>query len=310
MDLRVFVEPQQGASYAQQLAVAQTAERLGFDGFFRSDHYLRMGEGDPLPGPTDTWVTLGGIARETSSIRLGTLVASATFRLPGQLAVAVAQIDDMSGGRIELGLGAGWFDTEHTAYGIPFPTLGQRFDILSEQLEIITGMWHTPEGSQYSFEGNHNSLVGSPALPKPVQVGGPPIIIGGYGTKRTPALAAQYANEFNLPFPPLEIYRSMCDNVREACEARGRDPKSLTYSVAQVVCCGRNEAEIARRAAAIGRDVDELRQNGCAGTPAEVLDRIADFAEAGAQRMYLQFLDMNDLEHIELVADEVMRLLP
>ncbi|MBU3700956.1 MAG: LLM class F420-dependent oxidoreductase [Acidimicrobiia bacterium] len=310
MDLRVFVEPQQGASYAQQAAVARTAEELGFDGFFRSDHYLRMGEGDALPGPTDTWVTLGAIARETSTIRLGTLVASATFRLPGQLAVAVAQIDDMSAGRFELGLGAGWFDTEHTAYGIPFPTLGQRFDMLTEQLEIITGMWAAPLDSQYSFEGDHYGLVGSPALPKPVQPGGPPIIIGGYGAKRTPALAAQYASEFNLPFPPLEIYRSMCDNVRAACEARRRDPESLTYSVAQVVCCGTSESEIARRAARIGRDVDELRKNGCAGTPAEVLDRIAAFAEAGAGRLYLQFLDMDDLDHLHLVAEEVMRLLP
>jgi F420-dependent oxidoreductase-like protein len=310
MDLRVFVEPQQGASYAQQAAVARTAEELGFDGFFRSDHYLRMGEGDPLPGPTDTWVTLGAIARETSTIRLGTLVASATFRLPGQLAVAVAQIDDMSDGRFELGLGAGWFDTEHTAYGIPFPTLGQRFDMLTEQLEIITGMWATPLDSQYSFEGGQYGLVGSPALPKPAQPGGPPIIIGGYGTKRTPALAAQYASEFNLPFPPLEIYRSMCDNVRAACEARRRDPDSLTYSVAQVVCCGTDETEISRRADRIGRDVEELRQNGCAGTPAEVLDRIASFAEAGAERVYLQFLDMDDLDHLHLVAEEVMRLLP
>jgi F420-dependent oxidoreductase-like protein len=208
MELRIFVEPQQGASYRQQLAVAQLAEQLGFDAFFRSDHYLRMGAGDPLPGPTDSWVTLGAIARETSTIRLGTLVASATFRLPGQLAVAVAQIDDMSDGRIELGLGAGWFDAEHTAYGIPFPTLGQRFDILEEQLEIITGMWNTPIDSQYSFEGQHHTIVGSPAIPKPVQLGGPPIIMGGYGPKRTPALAAKYANEFNLPFPPLEIYRT------------------------------------------------------------------------------------------------------
>jgi F420-dependent oxidoreductase-like protein len=310
MELRIFVEPQQGASYRQQLDVAQLAEQLGFDGFFRSDHYLRMGAGDPLPGPTDTWVTLGAIARETSTIRLGTLVCSATFRLPGPLAVAVAQVDDMSGGRVELGLGAGWFDDEHTAYGIPFPTLGQRFDILAEQLEIITGLWNTPEDSQYSFEGRHHGLVGSPALPKPVQPGGPPIIMGGYGAKRTPTLAAQYASEFNLPFPPLEIYRPMCDNVRAACEARGRDPESMIYSVAQVVCCATNDADLARRAAAIGRDVDELRQNGCAGSPAEVLDRIAEFAEAGASRMYLQVLDMDDLDHIALLAEDVMRLLP
>jgi F420-dependent oxidoreductase-like protein len=310
MELRIFVEPQQGASYRQQLAVAQLAERLGFDAFFRSDHYLRMGEGNPLPGPTDSWVTLGAIARETSTIRLGTLVASATFRLPGQLAVAVAQIDDMSNGRIELGLGAGWFDAEHTAYGIPFPTLGQRFDILKEQLEIITGMWNTPLDSQYSFEGEHHTIVGSPAIPKPVQAGGPPIIMGGYGPKRTPALAAQYANEFNLPFPPLEIYRSSCDIVRAACETRGRDPESMTYSVAQVLCVGANDAEIARRAQNIGREVEELLQNGAAGSPAQVLDKIASFAEAGATRMYLQVLDMDDLDHIHLLAEEVMKVLP
>ncbi len=310
MELRIFVEPQQGASYRQQLAVAQLSEKLGFDAFFRSDHYLRMGAGDPLPGPTDSWVTLGAIARETSTIRLGTLVASATFRLPGQLAVAVAQIDDMSDGRIELGLGAGWFDAEHTAYGIPFPTLGQRFDILEEQLEIITGMWNTPIDSQYSFEGQHHTIVGSPAIPKPVQLGGPPIIMGGYGPKRTPALAAKYANEFNLPFPPLEIYRPSCDNVRAACEARGRDPESMTYSVAQVLCVGANDAEVARRAQSIGREVDELIQNGAAGSPAQVLDKIASFAEAGATRMYLQVLDMDDLDHIHLLAEEVMKVLP
>ncbi|MCX6511321.1 MAG: LLM class F420-dependent oxidoreductase [Actinobacteria bacterium] len=310
MELRIFVEPQQGASYRQQLAVAQLSEKLGFDGFFRSDHYLRMGAGDPLPGPTDSWVTLGAIARETSTIRLGTLVASATFRLPGQLAVAVAQIDDMSDGRIELGLGAGWFDAEHTAYGIPFPTLGQRFDILEEQLEIITGMWNTPLDSQYSFEGQHHTIVGSPAIPKPVQPGGPPIVMGGYGPKRTPALAAKYASEFNLPFPPVEIYRASRDNVRAACEARGRDPESMIYSVAQVLCIGANDADIARRAQRIGREVDELILNGAAGSPAQVLDKIASFAEAGATRVYLQVLDMNDLDHIHLLAEEVMKVLP
>ncbi len=310
MELRIFVEPQQGASYRQQLAVAQLAEQLGFDGFFRSDHYLRMGAGDPLPGPTDTWVTLGAIARETSTIRLGTLVCSATFRLPGPLAVAVAQVDDMSDGRVELGLGAGWFDDEHTAYGIPFPTLGQRFDILTEQLEIVSGLWNTPLDSQYSFEGQYHGLVGSPALPKPVQAGGPPIIMGGYGTKRTPALAAQYANEFNLPFSPLDLYRPMCDNVRAACEARGRDPESMIFSAAQVLCCGANDAEVARRAQRIGREVDELLTNGAAGSPAQVLDRIASFAEAGATRMYLQVLDMDDLDHIALVAEEVLKVLP
>ena len=216
----------------------------------------------------------------------------------------------MSDGRVELGLGAGWFDDEHTAYGIPFPTLGQRFDILAEQLEIVTGLWATPLDSQYSFEGQYHGLVGSPALPKPVQAGGPPIIMGGYGAKRTPALAAQYANEFNLPFSPLDLYRPMCDNVRAACEARGRDPESMVFSAAQVLCCGANDAEVARRAQRIGREVDELLANGAAGSPARVLDRIASFAEAGATRMYLQVLDMDDLDHIALVAEEVLKALP
>jgi F420-dependent oxidoreductase-like protein len=310
MDLRVFVEPQQGASYLQQLTVAQTAEELGFDAFFRSDHFLKMGDASGLPGPTDAWVTLGAIARETLTIRLGTLVTSATFRLPGPLAISVAQVDDMSGGRVELGLGAGWYGDEHTAYGIPFPSVKERFDRLEEQLEIITGLWHTPADSQYTFEGEHYGLVGSPALPKPLQPGGPPVIIGGHGPTRTPRLAAQYANEFNLPFAPVETFTTQRDRVRKACEERDRDPATMTFSAALVLCCGENDAEVERRAGVIGRAADELRENGAAGTPAEVLDKIATYAEAGAERIYLQVLDMDDLDHLRLVADQVMKLLP
>ena len=311
MELRVFVEPQQGASYAAQLAVAQRAEANGFDAFFRSDHYLRIGEGSGVPGPTDTWVTLGAIARETTTIRLGTLVCSATFRLPGPLAVAVAQVDDMSDGRVELGLGAGWFDDEHTAYGIPFPPLGERFERLEEQLEIITGMWRAPIDSQYSFEGRHYTVVGSPALPKPVQPGGPPIIIGGWGAKRTPRLAARHASEFNLPFAPVKDFAAQVARVKEACEAMGRDPDDLIFSSAQVLCCGESHEDQERRAGAIGRALDEdLKINALAGSPAEVLDTIAGFAEAGAQRMYLQVLDLTDLEHLDLVGKQVLRLLP
>jgi F420-dependent oxidoreductase-like protein len=311
MDLRIFIEPQQGASYAQQLAVAQRAEATGFDAFFRSDHYLKMGDVSGQPGPTDTWVSLGGIARETSTIRLGTLVCSATFRLPGPLAVAVAQVDEMSAGRVELGLGAGWFDDEHTAYGIPFPTLGERFARLEEQLEIVTGLWRTPIDSQYSFEGEHYTVVGSPALPKPVQPGGPPIIIGGWGAKRTPRLAAQYANEYNLPFGPVDAFTDQVARVRAACEAIDRDPDDLVCSAALVLCCGENHEETERRAARIGRSYDQdLKTNGAAGSPAQVLDTIATFAEAGAQRMYLQVLDIDDLEHLDLVGEQVLELLP
>src|SRR4051812_47826911 len=295
-----MVEPQQGASYADQLAVAKAAEALGFSAFFRSDHYIAL-NGDGLPGPSDSWVTLGAIARETSTIRLGTLVCSATFRLPGPLAVAVAQVDEMSGGRVELGLGAGWFDDEHTAYGIPFPTLGERFDRLEEQLEVITGLWRTPIDSQYSFEGEHYTVVGSPALPKPVQPGGPPILVGGWGAKRTPRLAAQYASEYNLPFGPVDAFVDQRARVRAACETIDRDPDDLICSAALVLCCGENHEEIERRAARIGRSYDnDLKANGAAGTPAQVLDTIATFAEAGAQRMYLQVLDIDDLEHLDL----------
>ncbi|WP_433500498.1 LLM class F420-dependent oxidoreductase [Sphaerimonospora sp. CA-214678] len=302
MKLRIFTEPQQGASYDDLLTVARTAERLGFDGFFRSDHYLRMGAGSPEPGPTDAWVTLAGLARETSSIRLGTLVTAGTFRLPGPLAISVAQVDQMSGGRIELGLGTGWFEEEHTAYGIPFPPIGERFDRLAEQLEIITGLWSAAK--PFSFEGAHYRLVDSPALPKPAQRPGPPIILGGAGPRRTPRLVARFADEYNVPFHGLDDTGAAYGRVREACEAVGRD--AVTLSAAQVVCAGRDEDEIARRAAAIGREVAELRVNGLAGTPEEIVEKIGRFAEIGAERMYLQVLDLGDLEHLELIAAEVL----
>jgi F420-dependent oxidoreductase-like protein len=306
MLLRIFTEPQQGASYDQLLAVAQTAETLGFDGFFRSDHYLAMGGGDGLPGPTDAWVTLAGIARETDRIRLGTLVTPATFRLPGPLAVSVAGVDAMSGGRVELGLGAGWFDAEHTAYGIPFPPVGERFERLTEQLAIITGLWATPIDQRFSFSGRHYRIEDSPALPKPVQVPGPPVIIGGGGPTVTPRLAARYGSEFNLAFRSLGDTGQQFDRVRAACEAADRDPGSMVFSAAQVVCCGRDDAEIARRAHAIGHEVSELRQNGLCGTPDQVVSKLATFAGAGATRAYLQMLDLDDLDHLALIAEEVL----
>lgn len=303
MDLRIFTEPQQGASYADQLAMARRAEALGFSGFFRSDHFLRMGGGDPLPGPTESWTTLAGIARETATIRLGTLVTSATFRLPGVLAVQVAQVDDMSGGRVELGLGAGWFAEEHAAYGMPFPE--RRFGLLTEQLEIITGMWATPTGERFDYHGEHYRVVDSPALPKPVQQ--PlPVIIGGGGPRRTPRLAARFAAEYNQGFPEKDQIPVQRDRVRDACEAIGRDPDDLVQSVALVACVGRDEPEIARRAAAIGREPEELRRAGLAGTPQEVVDGIGALAEQGISRVYLQCLDLTDLEHLDLIAAEVM----
>jgi len=304
VQLRIFTEPQQGATYDDLLAVARRAEETGFDAFFRSDHYLTMG-GDGLPGPTDAWVTLGGLARETSRIRLGTLMSAATFRLPGPLAIAVAQVDQMSAGRVELGIGAGWFEAEHRAYAIPFPELGERFDRYEEQVAVVTGLWNTPPGETFDFAGKHYRLEDSPALPKPVQDGGIPVIIGGKGAKRTPRLAARHATEFNVPFESVEENARLFAGVREACEEAGRDPGSMVYSSALVLCVGRDEAEIARRAAAIGREVDELREHGVAGTPAEAVDVLGRYAEAGAQRLYLQVLDLADLDHLDLVAGEV-----
>ncbi|HEY1738321.1 MAG TPA: LLM class flavin-dependent oxidoreductase, partial [Acidimicrobiia bacterium] len=190
-------------------------------------------------------------------------------------------------------------------YGVPFPAVGERFERLDEQLAIVTGLWSTPDGENFSFAGRHYELTDSPALPKPVQQ--PiPVVIGGYGTSRTPRLAAKYAHEFNLPFPPLDYFATACDIVRAACEKIERDPHTMVWSVALVVCCGENEADIARRAKHIGREVDELRANGAAGTPDEVAEKVRAYAAAGAQRVYLQFLDVDDHDHLAVVAEHVV----
>ncbi|HEY1702185.1 MAG TPA: LLM class F420-dependent oxidoreductase [Trebonia sp.] len=306
MRLRIFTEPQQGASYATLRSVAKATEDLGFDAFFRSDHFLKMGSVSGLPGPTDSWATLAALAVETKRIRLGTLVTSATFRHPGPLAVTVAQVDEMSGGRVELGLGAGWFDGEHQAYGIPFPTLSERFDRFEEQLAVITGLWETPEGSTFSYDGQYYQVTDSPALPKPVQRPRPPVIIGGSGKRRTPALAATYADEFNSAWTPPSGAAEQFARVQAAASAAGRDPSSIALSSAQVLCLGKDDAELARRAAGIGREVAELRENGLAGSPAEIVDKIGQFAEAGVSSVYLQVLDLSDLAHLEQVASDVL----
>jgi len=306
-DLRIFTEPQQGASYDTLLAVAQRAEVLGFGAFFRSDHYLVMGGGSGLPGPTDAWITLAGLARDTSTIRLGTLVSPVTFRSPGLLAISVAQVDQMSGGRVELGLGAGWYQAEHDAYGFAFPPLGARFDSLTDQLAIVTGLWSTPVGETFNYNGKVHSVIDSPGLPKPVQ-SPVPIVIGGGGTSKTPALAAKYAAEFNLPFRSIADYTAQVDRVRAACEAVGRSDLPI-FSAALVVAVGRDDAEFARRAKAIGREPAELRENGACGTVHEVAATIRRWHDAGAQRMYLQVLDLDDHDHLDLIATEVAPLL-
>jgi F420-dependent oxidoreductase-like protein len=303
VDLRIFTEPQQGASYDQLLAIAKATEDGGFDAFFRSDHYLVMGDGDGLPGPTDAWISLAGLARDTSRIKLGTLVSPVTFRLPGVLAISVAQVDVMSGGRAELGLGAGWFEAEHKAYGIPFPP--RRFDLLEEQLSIVTGLWSTPAGSTFSYTGEHYRLDDSPALPKPVQ-SPVPLIVGGGGKQRTPALAARFATEFNIGFVAVDDVAAAFERVRGACRDARRDPASLTYSVALTVYCGRDDADVRRRAESTGADLDKLRTTGLVGTPDEVVDRIGQYAQVGASRVYLQVLDLTDVGMVQLMAERVL----
>ena len=300
MDLRIFTEPQQGATYDDLLRVARASEDLGFDAFFRSDHLQRIGPGDPRPGPTDSWVTLGALARDTSRIRLGTLVTSATFRLPGPLAIAVAQVDAMSNGRVEFGIGAGWNEAEHRSYGVPFPDTRKRFDRLAEQLAILEGLWRTAPGATFTHEGKYYSLFESPALPKPVQSPRPPIIIGGKGKRRTPQLVARYADEFNAPFETLASTETIFERIRAAVGGR-----TLRYSAAQTVAIGRDDREVARRADAIGEDLNGLRVGGLAGTPAQVVDKIGQFAQLGADRLYLQVLDLADLDHLELIATAV-----
>jgi F420-dependent oxidoreductase-like protein len=303
MELCIFTEPQQGASYDDQLAQASATERLGFDGWFRSDHFLAMDEADPLPGPTDAWTTLAGLARDTRRIRLGTLVSSATFRHPSILAIQVAQVDAMSGGRVELGLGTGWFAEEHAAYGIPFPP--KRFGLLEEQLEIVTGLWSTPVGEHFDFAGEHYTLEHSPALPKPVQ-SRVPLIIGGAGPRRTPAMAARFATEFNIGFRSEDTIAETFDGVRGACEAIGRDPATLRTSVALPTVVATDDADYLRRLAAIGADADTFAEVNIAGSPDAAIEKLLRLRELGADRVYLQLVDLRDLEHLELIAAEVL----
>lgn len=309
LPLRVFTEPQYGATYDQLLAAAKVTEECGFDAFFRSDHYLKTGQeiaGDGRPGPTDAWATLAGLAVQTSRIRLGTMMSAATFRLPGPLAVTVAQVDAMSGGRVELGLGAGWYEAEHAAFGIPFPSLAQRFEMLAEQLAIISGLWATPPGEPFSFGGTHYRLRENPALARPVQSPRPPLLVGGHGGTKTPALAARFADEFNVALSLPPECEEAFGRVRRACEAVGRDPDGIICSAALVLCVGTSEAEFALRAARIGQDPARLRQAAAiAGTPAQAVDRIGEWVKAGAQRVYLQLLDITDLDQLRLVAQEV-----
>jgi F420-dependent oxidoreductase-like protein len=306
MEFCVFTEPQQGGNYQQLLAVAKAAEDLGFDGFFRSDHYLRMGRGTGLSGVTDAWTTVTGLARDTERIRLGVLLSAATFRDPGPLAVVVAQVNEMSGDRIKFGLGAGWYEAEHNAFGIPFPGIAERFDRLEEQFKIITGLWQTPEAKAFSHYGKYYRIEDAPGLLKVAGKAHPPIVVGGTGIRRTPRLAAEFADEYNVDFQSVAGTGAAFSRTRQACLASGRDPRSLAYSVVQTVCCARNADELARRRESLNSGVAGPSEAGLIGSPTELVERIKEYAEIGASRVYLQLLDLQDLDHLELLATDVV----
>jgi F420-dependent oxidoreductase-like protein len=303
MRISLFVEPHRGATYDDQLRLARHAEAAGFEGFLRADHYQSMGADPGLPGPTDAWITLAGLARETSRIRLGTLVNAATFRLPGPLAIMVAQVDAMSGGRIDLGMGAGWLEREHTSYGIPFPPLAERLDRMHEQLEIITGLWRTPIGERFNYVGKHYTLADAPALPKPLQKPGPPIIVGGRGRRRTPEIAGRFADEFNMPFKTVAETAAAFDRVRAAAARHGRD---VALSAGVVVAIGRTRAEAERRAAPLHVPSALPPEDPVVGGPEVLVERIHEMAAIGATRLHLRVIDMSDLDHLDLIAERVL----
>lgn len=300
--VRVLMEPRNGASYADILALARATEQAGFDAFFRSDHLLGGNPDNPEYKPTDCWTTLGGLARDTSRVRLGALMTASTFRAPGLLATIVASVDDMSGGRAELGIGAAWYTREHEAFGLPFPAVGERFDRLEEQLAIITGLWQANPDEGFSFSGRHYQVDNNRTPPRVTQQPHPPIIIGGGGPRRTPALAARYAAEFNAAYggEPAERFQ----RFGRACEAIGRDPETARLSGVLPVAIGSTPAEIERRAEFVGSPM--LRDTAVIGPPAALTDRIADLAKAGADTVYLHIFDIHDLDHVALIGAEVL----
>lgn len=303
MRLRVLLEPRFGATYEQILGVARATEEAGLDAFFRGDHFLGIQPTEPTFVPTDSWTTLAGLARDTSRIRLGTLMTASTFRLPGQLAVAVATVDTMSGGRIELGIGTGWYEREHRFFGIPFPPLGQRFDRLEEQLAVITGLWTTPPGQPFDFAGRYYTIEGCLNPPLPAQRPRPPIIIGGGGPRRTPTLAARFADEFNSGIAGGLEERFAA--VRRICEEVGRDPATLRLSAALPTCCATSREEAERRADALGEAGRRLLSSGVVGVASDVVSRVEELAKAGADTVYFHIYE-TDPDQIGIIGAEVL----
>jgi F420-dependent oxidoreductase-like protein len=307
-----MIEGQEGVSWEQWLALAEVCERRGFDGLFRSDHYESVFF-DPSRFSLDAWATLAGLAARTERIRLGTLVSPATFRHPAELARVVATVDHISGGRVELGLGAGWFEDEHLQNGFPFPDIGTRFDILAEQLEIVERQW-TEE--RFDFAGGHYTLASSSALPKPIQVPRPPIVMGGAAGPRALALAVRHANEYNGFAASPEACREIRDRIDEACARGGRDPATLPLSLMTTFVVGADRSELLERArrvlARTGSDDDPEQaladgsDRWLAGTTTEVIERLRELERAGVSRVFLQHLDHGDLDAVELIGRELI----
>lgn len=320
MRFALMTEPQQGLTYDEILAVAQAAEEAGFESFFRSDHYESFPD-DDSPA-TDAWATLAGLARETSRISLGTLVSPVTFRLPGPFAKLVTTVDQMSGGRVEVGLGAGWNETEHEQLGIPFPAIGERFDRLEETLAILHGLWTEPAG--WSYEGREWPLRGARFAPGPVTREGrrhPNVIIGGEGKPRSLRLAATYADEYNVVSARPETASGIYERLADVCRAADRDPQTVTRSAMTGVLVAETEGELRDRVNDLrafmgGGESDpdawlaERRDRWIMGTPDEALERVAAFERAGVQRMVLQDFSPRDLDMVKLLGSTVLTDVP
>ena len=309
-----MIEGQEGVTWEQWVALAETCERAGIESLFRSDHYLSMSNPHERAAH-DAWTTIAGLAARTSTLRLGTLVSPVTFRHPSLLANAVATADHVSGGRVELGLGAGWMGLEHEAFGFRFPPMRERLERLAEQLEIVSRLW--TEG-HVSFAGKHYRLVDCPALPKPVQKPRPPILVGGRAKPGTANPAARFADEYNVIGSSLEDYAEARRNLDSACERAGRDPKSLRMSVMTGFLVGRDDADLIEQARATlerwgstmapQEALDRYRARGTAGTPDEFVDGLGRLAEVGVERIMLQHIRHEDLETVELIGEIARRV--
>ena len=314
MRFALMTEPQQGLSYDDVLALARTAEESGFESFFRSDHYASY-PGDAGQPTTDAWATLAGLARETTRISLGTLVSPVTFRLPGNLAKVAATVAEMSGGRLEVGVGAGWNDLEHDQHGLRFPPTVERFDMLEEELAILHGLWTEPDG--WSFDGRHWQVRDARFYPKPAAPLGrrhPNLIIGGDGGPRMARLVARYADELNISSASPDKVGAAYERVAAACREIGRDPAEVTRSAMTGVLVGRTQAEVRQRVSDLmriigSRDGDpdtwlaQRRERWILGTPDEARARVDQFADAGVQRIMFQTFVPHDLEMVRLLAE-------